>query len=118
MEKGERMVLIVFLLIAFLWIFKSQINVLLGSSILHNKTIAMFGGLLMFLLPVNLNKGEFVLNWKATTRLPWGILILFGGGLSLAAAFGQVGLVSNIGNWVATNVYASVFILGFALIAN
>ena len=117
MEKGERMVLIVFLLTAFLWIFKSQINVLLGSSILHNTTIAMFGGLLMFLLPVNLNKGEFVLNWKATTRLPWGILILFGGGLSLAAAFGQVGLVSNIGNWFATNVYASVFILGFALIA-
>ncbi len=72
MGKGERMVLIVFLLTAFLWIFKSQINVLLGSSILHNTIIAMFGGLLMFLLPVNLNKGEFILDWKATTRLPWG----------------------------------------------
>ena len=117
MEKGERMVLIVFLLTAFLWIFKSQINVLLGSPILHNTTIAMFGGLLMFLLPVNLNKGEFVLNWKATTRLPWGILILFGGGLSLAAAFAQVGLVSNVGNWLAENVSASIFILGFTLIA-
>ena len=117
MEKVERMVLIVFLLTAFLWIFKSQINVLLDSSILHNTTIAMFGGLLMFLLPVNLNKGEFILDWKATTRLPWGILILFGGGLSLAAAFAQVGLVSNVGNWVAENVSASIFILGFTLIA-
>lgn len=116
-EKAERMVLIVFLLTAFLWMFKSQINMLLGTPILHNTTIAMFGGLLMFVLPVNLSKSEFILDWKATSRLPWGILILFGGGLSLAAAFGHVGLVSNVGNWVAENVYASIFILGFTLIA-
>lgn len=117
MERGERMVLIVFLLTACLWTFKAQFNWILGANILHNTTIAIFGGLLMFILPVNLNRGEFILDWKSTSRLPWGILILFGGGLSLAAAFAQVGLVSNIGNWVAENSTTSVFILGLTLIA-
>jgi len=117
MEKGEQMVLIIFVLTAILWIFKSQFNWLLGSNILHNTTIAMFGGLLIFILPVNLRQSEFILDWKATARLPWGILILFGGGLSLAAAFSQVGIVTNIGNWVAENITTSIFFLGLTLIA-
>ena len=42
----------------------------------------MAGALLLFIIPVNLRRGDFVMNWEATKELPWGVLLLFGGGLS------------------------------------
>jgi sodium-dependent dicarboxylate transporter 2/3/5 len=47
---------------------------------------------------VNIKKGEFVLTWQYAEKLPWGILLLFGGGLSLASAINQTGLASWIGD--------------------
>ena len=51
----------------------------------------------MFLLPVDFKKGEFVLRWEEAKKLPWNVLILFGGGLSLAAAITSTGLAEWIG---------------------
>lgn len=116
MQRAEKMVLFVFVLTAFLWMFKSQVNtIVFGSSVLNNTSIAMLGGLLMFCLPVNLNTGEFLLNWKAMKDLPWGILLLFGGGLSMAAALESVGAIDIIGNYVAENLSVSLFALVIGL---
>jgi sodium-dependent dicarboxylate transporter 2/3/5 len=118
-NPAERLVLIIFLITAFLWTFKGNINQLLGYSLLHNTTIAMLGAVAMFVTPVNLGKGDFILHWKSTLKLPWGILLLFGGGLSLAAALDQVGLISTVGNWVAEHAAFSllILVLGLTLIS-
>ena len=70
----------------------------------------------MFVIPINFKKSEFILDWKATEKLPWGILLLFGGGLSLAAALAQTGIIdligaqfkeaNNIGFWVVMGLTA------------
>lgn len=117
MSKPERSVLIVFAITVFLWVFAAPLNNLLGQRVLNNTNIAMFGGLLMFTVPVNLKKGEFVLDWKSTQRLPWGILLLFGGGLALAKGLDTAGIISSIGNYVAEHVNTSPLVLMLALTA-
>lgn len=51
----------------------------------------------MFLIPVNLGKGRFLMRWKDAEDIPWGVLILFGGGLSLAGAIQRTGLAEWVG---------------------
>lgn len=117
MQLPEKLVLVVFSLTVFCWVFSSQLNELLGSKVLNNTNIAMGGGLLMFMVPVSWKKGEFLLDWKSTSRLPWGILILFGGGLSLASGLDEAGLIDLLGNWVATSFSGSVVVLCLVITA-
>lgn len=60
--------------------------------------IALFGALLLFVVPVNWSRGEFPMSWRHAEQLPWGALILFGGGLSLAHAFQVTGLSTWLGD--------------------
>ncbi len=93
----ERWVGLVFLLAALGWILRSPLEDLLGLP-LTDTTIAMIAALLLFAIPV---KGRPALNWESAKSLPWGILILFGGGLALAGGFGSTGLAAWIGAQVA-----------------
>ncbi|CAN0272128.1 unnamed protein product, partial [Chrysoparadoxa australica] len=72
---------------------------------LGNAQIAMAGAVAMFLIPAGKeNRGEALMDWKTVERLPWAVIILFGGGLSLAAAIQATGLAEWIGShleWVA-----------------
>lgn len=95
MSKPERMVAVVFFVIATLWIIRPLLEDYVPN--ISDTGIAIFGAVVMFLLPVNFKKNEFVLNWEDAKRLPWEVLILFGGGLSLAAAITDTGLASWIG---------------------
>lgn len=99
-SKNEKIVLAIFGFTAFCWIFKQQINTVIGSPLLNDTVTAMTGGLLMFVTPINLKKSKFVLNWDDTTRLPWGILLLFGGGMCLARAMEHVGIIGLMGEFV------------------
>lgn len=117
MQLPEKLVLVVFSLTVFCWVFAVQINHLIGTNALNNTNIAMGGGLLMFLVPVSWKKGEFVLHWESTTKLPWGILILFGGGLSLASGLETAGMIDLLGDWVANSFNGSVFVLCLVLTA-
>ena len=63
----------------------------------HDSTVAIFSALLLFLIPVNLKKREFLLDWENAKQIPWGILILFGGGIALASGFQETGLSGWIG---------------------
>ena len=92
----EKMVLSVFILVATLWITRPLLEGIIPN--ISDTGIAIFGAILIFLLPANFKKMEFILDWSHAKRLPWEILILFGGGLSLAAAITSTGLAEWIGS--------------------
>ncbi len=108
MDKGEKLTLIYFIIMALGWIFRRDLNIgfvhlpgwsnLLGvSQYVHDATVAMFVSMLLFLTPVNRKKGVFLLDWKTAVKIPWGILILFGGGIALADGFGK----TKLAHWIA-----------------
>ncbi len=90
MSKAERLVAITFSLIALCWILRSFLLDGLLPGI-NDTTIAMFGALFLFVLPGN-NRGEVLMDWETAQKLPWGILLLFGGGLTIASGFKSSGL--------------------------
>lgn len=94
-SRAELMVAIVFGATALMWIIRPLLEPYIPN--ISDTGIAIFGAIVMFLLPVNFKKGEFVLKWEDAKRLPWEVLILFGGGLSLAAAITDTGLAEWIG---------------------
>ncbi len=95
-SRAELFVAIIFGFVALLWIFRPLLTRVLPG--LSDAGIAIFGAVLMFVIPVDLKKGEFILNWQYAEKLPWGVLLLFGGGLSLASAISSSGLSAWIGN--------------------
>lgn len=119
MDRGEKMVLAVFSLTVSGWVLLNPINELIGYKALSNSNIAMSGALLMFILPVNFRKAEFILDWKSTEKLPWGILILFGGGLTMANGLENAGIIEWVANQVAAQSHAGPLVLcaGLTLLA-
>jgi solute carrier family 13 (sodium-dependent dicarboxylate transporter), member 2/3/5 len=93
--RGERRVGVIFVLAAFAWIFRPVLETWIPG--LSDTSIAIGAALLLFLIPVDLSAGRFTLDWETARGLPWDVLVLFGGGLSLAAAISQSGLASWIG---------------------
>jgi sodium-dependent dicarboxylate transporter 2/3/5 len=110
MSKEEKMVSVIFTLTALMWIFKLPINNLIGRPILNDTATAMIGGILMFVVPPNLKSGIGLVPWDATKRLPWGILLLFGGGMAIAKAMESTGLIQIIADVVAQNPMSSIFV--------
>ena len=110
-SRAEGLVAIIFVLTALTWIFRSPINNLIGSNLLNDTLIGMAGGILMFIIPVNLKKGEFIMDWSATKELPWGILLLFGGGLTLAKAMEVTGIIQTVGEAVSGNSQWELWLL-------
>lgn len=95
MSFEEKAVLTVFLFAAFMWISRTFIwdGFIPGIS---DAMIAVVAGVLLFLIPAK-NKGRKLLEWDVSKDLPWGVLLLFGGGLALAAGFKETGLADWIG---------------------
>jgi sodium-dependent dicarboxylate transporter 2/3/5 len=110
MSKEEKMVSVIFTLTALMWIFKLPINNLIGRTIFNDTATAMIGGILMFVVPTNLKSGIGLVPWEATKRLPWGILLLFGGGMAIAKAMESTGLIQIIADVVAQNPMSSIFV--------
>ena len=92
---GERAVLIVFLLTALGWIFQPLLARML--PMITDTTIAIGGALLLFMIPLS-RRGDFVMNWDATKAIPWEVLLLFGGGLSLSGNIQKHGLSEYLGD--------------------
>lgn len=93
---GEKAVLIVFVCTVLLWVFGGlirsiEINGAFPLKGLTDEVISMAGGLSLFTIPVDKKKGIHALDWKDCDSIPWDVLLLFGGGLSMAAAIQSTG---------------------------
>ena len=95
MHNAEKLVLAVFMLAAFCWIFRGPLSQLSGIK-LDDTLIAVFAATLLFVLPVSLSSGQRILQWEDCQKLPWGVLLLFGGGLTLATQIDNSGLSGYI----------------------
>lgn len=108
MGRGERRVAAVFAATALAWVFREPkvigpVRVPGLEDALPGLTdagIAILAALVLFVLPTRLGRGEFVMDWPTARKLPWGVLLLFGGGLSLARAMETSGLAAWIGEGV------------------
>ncbi len=116
-SKAEKLVSVVFGLTAFAWIFKNTINGWLDANLLNDTVTAMTGASLMFIIPLDWKKGENLLNWDDMIRLPWGILILFGGGICLAKGMETTGLIQYIGTSISEHPSINGWILILVLTA-
>ncbi len=110
-SREEKLVTFVFTITALCWVFKPQVNALIGAPVLSDATTAMAGGILMFIMPVDITKSKFLMKWEDTARLPWGILILFGGGMCLAKGMERSGIIQAIGAYVAERSDLGLFTL-------
>jgi sodium-dependent dicarboxylate transporter 2/3/5 len=77
---------------------KLQIGDTLPLAGLTDAGIAILAAVVLFVSPVNVRRGEFLMDWSTVARLPWGLLILFGGGLALAAQLSESGLSAYLGH--------------------
>jgi solute carrier family 13 (sodium-dependent dicarboxylate transporter), member 2/3/5 len=118
MRAPERRVLIVFGLVACGWIFREQLIKAPGLSGLSDMQIAIAGALSLFLIPSGETKGERLLDWQRAERIPWGIALLFGAGLSMAAAMDTLGVtkwlageLSFLGAWTPLAILAAIVAL-------
>jgi sodium-dependent dicarboxylate transporter 2/3/5 len=121
MSRGERLVSVVFALAVLAWVMREPKA--LGALTLPgiatwlpgvtDGTIAMTAALVLFVVPVDWKEGEGALDWASASTIPWGVLLLFGGGLSLAAAMAGTGLAE----WIGGGIGALAGWPTFALIA-
>jgi sodium-dependent dicarboxylate transporter 2/3/5 len=110
----EKRVAIVFKLTALLWIFRPLLAHLLPG--LSDAGIAIGAAIFLFILPSGSEDDGSLLEWSDLKELPWGILILFGGGLSLASAISSSGLAGWIGESVSGLQFLHIFLLLLAVI--
>ena len=115
LSKDEKKVLIIFSLAASAWMFRTLLDNYVPFSGLTDAGIAIIAALSFFLIPSE-NKQTDLLTWEQANKLPWGLLVLFGGGLSLAASIGSSGLGGWIGQGltVLENVPSIILILAVA----
>jgi sodium-dependent dicarboxylate transporter 2/3/5 len=114
--KEEKYVLIVFSLTAFSWITRSFFLQNLIPNI-DDTIIAMAAGISLFLIPTK-NKTRSIIQWKEAVKMPWGIIMLFGGGMALAQAFQSTGLALWIGSQLTLIEGMSLILVILILIAS
>ena len=104
----EKIVLIDFILLAVLWISRANIDIgnftipgwsqlFSNPSYFNDGTVAIAMALILFLIPSVNEKGKRILDWDTAAKLPWNIVILFGGGFALASGFKESGLANYLG---------------------
>ena len=109
MDSAEKKILIVFALTAVLWIFRADIitglftipgwsRILPFPGYIHDATVAVFMAVILFIIPAGKKyPRQFLMDWPTARKLPWGILLLFGGGFAIAGGFTLSGLDKQIG---------------------
>jgi sodium-dependent dicarboxylate transporter 2/3/5 len=109
----EKRVMAVFALTALAWITRQEPfggwSELLGLHTANDASVALLAVVAMFLVPNG--KGEKLLTWERAVTIPWGVLLLFAGGICLAKAFVSSGLSPLLGDWLASLSYLPVWVL-------
>ncbi|ALS98820.1 SLC13 family permease [Lacimicrobium alkaliphilum] len=96
-QSEEKRVLMVFATVAMAWIFRPYWTAWLGLDAVGDSTIALAGVVAMFLTPTGKIPGEKLLDWNTANDIPWGMLLLFAGGICIAKAFDSSGLSVAMG---------------------
>jgi len=115
----EKRTAIVFLLLALCWVTRPLLQKHLGMTNLNDTLIAVAGAVTMFLIPSGSEKepGSRLLDWETAQAIPWGVLLLFGGGLSLASMVSSSGLAVWLGDALALLTSFHWLVLLFSLVA-
>lgn len=117
-SREEKIVLVVFGLTAIAWISRSFVITPFFPNV-GDSTIAILGASVLFLIPARDDTGDFtfILDWTTGLGIPWGILLLLGGGLSIAGAFVETGLANWLGGLLSVLGGLSIVIVFFVVIA-
>jgi sodium-dependent dicarboxylate transporter 2/3/5 len=99
MGRGEKLVALVFVLTASAWVFRPLISASIAPW-LTDTGIAISAAIAMFITPVDTRRQIFVLDWDTAKGIPWGVLLLFGGGLAMAGVISSSGLA----DWIAASM--------------
>jgi sodium-dependent dicarboxylate transporter 2/3/5 len=102
MSAAERRVATVFVLMAIAWVTRPLLVEIPGLAALDDSLIAIAGATLLFIIPSGDKTDPLLLRWNYAEQLPWGVLLLFGGGLTLAGAVSRTGLASWLGGALQT----------------
>ncbi len=116
LSPAEKRVLLIFGTTMGLWITRIFINDWLPGFSLSDTGISLLAAFALFAIPFNFKEGKYILDWEDTRKLPWGILLLFGGGLALASALSEAGVIGFIGDLVSGNNRLSVSLVLLLLI--
>src|SRR5699024_842031 len=106
----EKAVLIVFVLAALSWILRSFVLQKINPNI-DDTMIALIAASVLFLIPSKNKPGDRLLDWNTALKLPWGILLLFGGGLAIAAGFVESGLSAWMGEQLVSLQGVNLFLV-------
>ena len=101
MSAAETKVLAVFIMVVAGWLIRGLFDIQALESV-KDSSIAMAGALMLFIIPADYKKGEYLLDWHTAKNIPWDIMILFGGGFALAGGFASSGLTE----WIANQLIA------------
>lgn len=101
MTTPEKRVAVMFVLVVLSWMLRRPLTEFLGLTGISDAGIVMTAGVLFFVLPSGNSEQPRLMTWENALRLPWGVLILFGGGLSLAAVVSNTGLALWLGESLA-----------------
>ncbi|HQW43404.1 MAG TPA: DASS family sodium-coupled anion symporter [Chitinophagaceae bacterium] len=103
LSTAEKRVLIIFIVTALLWILRKIINDAQNWFELDDTMIAVMCAVALFICPAGANeeKNDSLLEWGDTSKMAWGILLLFGGGIALAGALEKAGLMEQLGQWLS-----------------
>jgi sodium-dependent dicarboxylate transporter 2/3/5 len=114
-RSEERRVMWVFALTALAWVCRSEPfggwSGALGLEGANDASVALVAVVVMFLVPSGRGNGEALLTWERAVTIPWGVLLLFSGGICLAKAFVSSGLSLLLGDWLASMSYLPVWLL-------
>ena len=100
LSRGEKLVALIFVLTALAWVLQPLIAQQIPG--VNDTSIAIAAALALFIIPVDAKRRVFLMNWESAGKLPWGVLLLFGGGLSLAGVIRSTGLAE----WIAQSLGA------------
>ncbi|MDT8447482.1 MAG: DASS family sodium-coupled anion symporter [bacterium] len=115
MKREEKSILAVFLFVSISWILRGFLHIP-DIALMHDSTIAVIGALMLFVIPSNLAQGRFLLDWETAKKVPWDVILLFGGGLSLAHGFAVTGLAQWIGEQLTSISGAPMLVMIFVVV--
>ncbi|MCH2038448.1 MAG: anion permease, partial [Rickettsiales bacterium] len=115
MSKAEKLTLLVFTLTALAWMFRGTINSILvhlfmtpaegvdpqSITLLSDASIAIMASIVLFCIPLNIKEKKFLMDWDTASRIPWGILLLFGGGLTAASLLAKTSIIGNLSDTIS-----------------